>query len=647
MRTTIFSICFVLFSVLLCGAQVKNEEVLFTVGDSPVLATEFLRVYNKNLDLVKDESQKDVDEYLNLFINYKLKLAEAKALDFHKKPTYIRELDGYKKQLAKNYLTNHEVTEALVKEAYERVSYDVKAKHILIRLDAGRKDTLDVYNRLLKLRERFIKEDFDELQKELHNGNSIFVEDLGYFSGFKMVYEFENAAYNTNIGEVSMPFRTQFGYHVVKVLDKRKSRGEVTAGHIMISNKKSDSSINPEERIQEIYNLIKQGENFESLAKQFSDDKSSASKGGKLSAFKGGQLSSAKFENVAFGLNEPDEISEPFKSDYGWHIVKLYGKKPIVSFEDLKYELENNVKRDSRSKLINMSLLNKLKMQYKVTKEIPDYSYFVSILNDNFFNRSWQIPNDIVKDKPFIKIGDKQLTHDDFVQQLRNKQKTTNQKKPFGDIVDEVYEDFVNKNVLIYHEENLENENEEFAQILSEYREGLLLFDLMEAKIWNAVKKDSLGIENYYSNNMETYRWESRIDGIVATSTKEKDIKEVKRMLENGKDLETIKKTLNNDNTQKVIFTTGIMTADHQALPKDFNFEEGISKIYFHNDAYQVVKVDKVLPETQKTIEEAKGTVISDYQNEVEKNWVEELKKKYRVEVNTKVLSKIKSKIYN
>ncbi len=647
MRTNIFTTCFMLFFVLFCSAQVNEEEVLFTVGDSPVLASEFLRVYNKNLNLVKDESQKDVDEYLSLFINYKLKLIEARALDFHKKPTYIRELEGYKKQLAKNYLTNHEVTDALVKEAYERISYDVKAKHILIRLDAGQKDTLDVYNRLLKLRERFINEDFDKLQKELHNGNSIFVEDLGYFSGFKMVYEFENAAFNTNIGEVSMPFRTQFGYHVVKVFDKHKSRGEVTAGHIMISNKQTDTLINPEERLQEIYKLIKQGENFESLAKQFSDDKSSASKGGKLAPFKGGQLSSVEFENVAFDLEEPNEISEPFKTDYGWHIVKLYSKEPVAPFEDLKYELENNVKRDSRSKLINVSLLNKLKKQYNVLSVIPEQAYFVSILNDNFYRRSWQIPEDIKKDKPFIKIGDKQLTHGDFVNQLRNKQKTTTQKKPFADIVNEAYADFVNKNVLIYHEENLENENEEFAQILSEYREGLLLFDLMETKIWNAVKKDSLGIQNYYNNNMESYKWESRIDAIVATSTKEEDIKEVKKMLGNSDDLESIKKILNSDNAQKVIFTSGIMTADHQALPKDFNFEKGVSKIYYHNDAYQVIKVNKVLPEAQKTIEEARGAIISDYQNEVEKNWIGELKNKYRVDINADVLSKIKSKIYN
>jgi len=619
MRIKIVTTCFILFFILFSNAQIKNDDILFTVGDSPVLASEFLRVYNKNLDLVKDESQKNVDEYLKLFINYKLKLDEARASGFHKKPQYIRELNGYKKQLAKNYLTDHEVTYALVKEAYKRISYDIKAKHILIRLNPSQKDTLATYNRLLKLRERFLNEDFDSLKKEIHNGNTVLVEDLGYFSGFKMVYDFESAAFNTNVGEVSMPFRTQFGYHIVRVFDKRKSRGEVTVGHIMISNNQKDTSIKPEVRIQEIYKLISQGENFESLAKQFSEDKSSASKGGKLSPFNSGQLSSVVFEDVAFSLNSVGEVSKPFQSDYGWHIIKLYNKKPIAPFEDLKYELENKVRLDARSKLINTSLQNKLKKQYNIPSANPARSYFVSILNDDYYNRSWKVPSNIPKEKGLLKIGDTLLTYNDFANFLRLRQKEAKKSQSFQEIIDEKYKAFINKNVLAYHEHNLENENIEFAQILSEYREGLLLFDLMETKIWNAVKKDTIGIQNYFNANKDNYKWERRIDAIIATSAKEKDIKEVKQLFSNGTKWETIKDKLNQGDAQKVIFTFGIMTASHQALPKTFDFNVGISKIYFYNDAYHIIKVNKVLPEANKTLKETKGAVISDYQNLVEK----------------------------
>jgi peptidyl-prolyl cis-trans isomerase SurA len=647
MKIKIVTTCFILFFVLFSNAQIKSEDVLFTVGDAPVLASDFLRVYNKNLDLVKDESQKDVDEYLKLFVNYKLKLAEAKSLGFHKKPQYIRELNGYKKQLAKNYLTDYEVTDALVKEAYERISYDIKAKHILIRLNPSQKDTLVIYNRLVKLRTRFLNEDFNSLQKEIHNGNTLLVEDLGYFSGFKMVYDFESVAFNTNVGEVSMPFRTQFGYHIVKVLDKRKSRGEVTVGHIMISNNQKDVSFKPEVRIQEIYKLILQDENFESLAMQFSDDKSSAEKGGKLSPFTGGQLSSALFEDVAFSLNKVGEVSEPFQSDYGWHIIKLYNNKPIASFDEMKYGLENKVRRDARSKLINTSLQNKLKKQYHISSINSARSYFVSILNDTYYNRAWKIPSNITKKKPLLQIGDTLLTYNDFATFLYKRQKAVNKKQSFQEIVDTNYEAFINTNVLVYHEQNLENENVEFAQILSEYREGLLLFDLMETKIWNAVKKDTLGIQNYYNTNKDKYKWEQRIDAVVATSAKEKDIKVVEKMLNKGSKVEEIKTKLNQDNTQKVIFTSGIMAATHRALPKTFNFKKGISKIYFYNDAYHIIKTNKVLPQTNKSLEEVKGAVISDYQDLVEKSWLKELEGKYQIKINQEVLAKVKSQIIN
>ena len=296
------------------GQSVDND-VLFTVANEPVYASEFLRVYNKNLDLVQDESQKDVDEYLKLFTNYKLKLKEARNLELHEKPSYKRELSSYKKQLAKNYITDSKVTDELVKEAYERMSYELNANHILIKVDenANPQDTLAAYNKIIKLRERALNEGFEKVRAEVHNGQTVYGEKLGYFGGFKMVYKFETVAFNTNVGDVSKPFRTRFGYHIVNVLDKRKSRGERTVAHIMVVENKSDSlAEKPEVRIQDIYKKLNQGEAFESLAKQFSDDKNSAPKGGMLKTFSGGQIRAKEFEDVAFTLENIDDVSEPF-----------------------------------------------------------------------------------------------------------------------------------------------------------------------------------------------------------------------------------------------------------------------------------------------------------------------------------------------
>ncbi len=645
MKTNILTKCFLLFFVIFTSAQIKKGDVLFTLDNTPVLASEFLRVYNKNLDLVKDESQKNVDEYLKLFINYKLKLIEARALKFDENPQYIKELGGYKKQLVKNYLTDHKVTDELVKEAYERISYDIKASHILVKLAEHEKDTAMAYATILKLRNRLLNEGFESLQKDVHNGKTIFAEDLGYFSGFKMVYDFETVAFNTPIGEVSKPFRTSFGYHVVKIFDKRRSRGEVTVGHIMISNNQKDSLIKPEIRIQEIYKLIQQIESFESLAKQFSDDKNSAKNGGKLSPFKSGQLSSVDFEDLAFSLKEIGEISKPFKTNYGWHIAKLYNKSPIKSFEDMKFDLESRVKRDSRSKLINKSLFNTLKKKYNIENTNPELDYFKSIINQEFFKRSWTIPSNLDKDKNFLKIANKQFTYNDFANFLYNSQRKNIVKRPIVEVLKEQYNNFLNVKLLAYHEENLEFENPEFAEILEEYREGLLLFDLMEAKIWNAVKLDTVGLKNYFNKNNTKYLWQERIDAIVATSSKEKDISTVKKMLKKGNSIETIKTQLNQNDLQNVIFTSAIMNAEHQTLPKDFIFKEGISKIYHYNDAYHVIEVKRILPQTEKTFDESRGKVISDYQDEVEKQWLKKLHKTYMVSIDTDVLAKVKSLI--
>lgn len=635
-----------LFLTVFSFAQKHTDDVLFTVDGEPVKSSEFIRVYNKNLDLVKDETQKDVDAYLKLFINYQLKIKEAKRLGLDTIPKYIREFDSYKKQLSKNYLSDSKVTEALIEEAYNRSTQEVKASHILIRMDETEKDTLKVYNQLLELRERVKKEGFEKVKNEVHNGNTIFAEDLGWFSAFKMVYEFESAAYNTKVGDISMPFRTRFGYHIVKVDDKRPSRGEVTVAHIMISNKQTDSLLNPETRINEIYKKINQGENFESLAKQFSDDKSSSANGGLLSPFTGGQLSSQEFETMAFSLTEPEQISKPFKTDYGWHIIKLISKKGVQPMDEIKGELENKVKRDARSSLINTALAEKLKKKYGVVDDSKNLDYFTSILNSDFYNRAWAIPTTMQNDKELFKIGKTSVTYGDFANQLLSAQKAyVGKTTPFADIIDKEYKNFQESRVLKYHEDNLEFENEDYAQILKEYRDGLLLFDLMEKEVWNAAVQDTTGLQKYYDAHKSDYVWKDRVDVVMATAAKKDDIEKVKDLLNKGVSDEDISKELNSEAEQKVIFTKGLMETDHQGLPKDLELKSGVSKVYQYNDAYHVLLIQEVLPSSNKSFEEAKGKVISDYQNNIEENWLNSLNNRYKVDINAKSLKSVKNQI--
>jgi len=643
---TLFLTCY----MLNVKGQSVNRDVLFTVDNEPVYASEFLRVYNKNLDLVQDESQKDVDEYLKLFTNYKLKLKEARSLELHEKSSYKRELSSYKKQLAKNYITDSKVTDELVKEAYERMSYELNANHILIKVDenASPQDSLAAYSKITKLRDRALKEGFEKVRAEVHNGQTVYGEKLGYFAGFKMVYKFESVAYNTNVGDVSKPFRTRFGYHIVNVLDKRESRGERTVAHIMVVENKSDSlAEKPEVRIQDIYKKLSQGEAFESLAKQFSDDKNSAPKGGMLKAFSGGQIRAKEFEDIAFALENVDDVSEPFKTDFGWHIVKLHNKKSVPNFEAMKPELVEKVKRDSRSKLIDEALTNKLKTKYNISAKHPNLDYFVSILNDDYFKRTWKLPEDFKGNQPLVKIGDKQFTHNDFGVFLTNSQRNETKKELIESLVSKKYESFLNDSLVKYQEDNLEFENEDYAHIVAEYRDGLLLFDLMETTIWNTAKTDSTAIEQFYESNKANYVKPKRVDAVVASSAKQKILKKVSKLLGKNMELDQIRSLVNSNDKVDVIFTSDIMDAEHQVLPKGFDFKKGISEIYNHNDAFVVVNVKDVLPQEQKTLEEAKGAVISDYQNYKEKNWLKDLREKYDIEVNQDILERVKFQLKN
>ncbi|WP_179018949.1 peptidylprolyl isomerase [Winogradskyella forsetii] len=643
-----FQCLFLVFFALNISFSQDKDRVLLKVDGEPIMASEFLRVYNKNLDLVKDESQKDIDGYLKLFTEYQLKLKEAKRLKLDEDENYKREFSRYQKQLIGNYISENKVTDALVKEAYERSNIDVNAAHMLVRLDATANDTLAAYNEVLALRERALKEGFDKVKAEMHNGQTIFIEDLGYFSAFKMVYDFESAAYHTPVGEISMPFRTQFGYHVVKVNDKRKSRGTITAAHIMVNLAHKDSLRDPEQRINEIYKKLNQGESFESLAKQFSEDKSSAKNGGKLTPFKSGQLSSTEFEDEAFGLKKDGDISKPFKTAYGWHIVKRIELKPNASFEDVKSDFETKVKRDSRSKLINEAMVTKLKKKYKISFNNDAKPYFASILNNDFYNRTWILPDNFKKDEIIFTINKTPFTYEAFGNHLVMAQRIyTGKNTPFTNIIDKEFESFFEKSIFQYREDNLEAENEDYANILKEYRDGLLLFDLMEKEVWNKASKDTVGLETYYNKNKSKYQWSDRVDVVMATSAEKSNMKKILKLMKKGKSEEDIKEALNTSDEQNVIFTKGIYKVDNPILPSNFEAKKGISDIYEHHEAFHVIDVKAVLPAGQKSLEEAKGSVINDYQTEIEANWINELYDRFEIEVNQDVLEAVKAEIGN
>ena len=639
---TFFAIFWLSLSFL--NAQISESDVLLTISEEPILASEFIRVYNKNLNLVQDDSQKEVESYLKLFINYKLKLAEATLLGYDKDPEYVKELRSYKNQLTQNYLTDKNVTDELVLEAYDRTLNEVKAQHVLVRIEEFETDTLQAYSAIQAFQERLKNDDFESLKKEIHDGKSIFVEDLGFFTAFKMAYKFESVAFNTKVGEVSKPFRTKFGFHVVKVLEKRKSKGQVIVSHIMIANTQKDTTLVAKDRIQELHRLLLQGEDFGNIAKQFSDDKSSSMRSGELKPFKSGQINSTLFENTAFSLKEKEDISEPIQTQFGWHILKLIDKQAVKEFNSLKPDLESRVRKDSRSQLVKTKMLAKLLSQYQLTGLNPNLALLKSNIVYDKSNKTWKLSDQIKDSKSFLVIRKTSYSFGDFINFLNKNNKLINPNWATEFAVNKQYKSFLEQSVFRYKKDNLENENQDFANILNEYREGLLLFELMQDKIWEGAKKDTIGLNAFYNENKDNYLWPERVIGSVARSSNAKNIKKVRKLWASGKSNQSIDELLNKIQ-QNVIFSTGEFELGLSPLPESFTprVKSQLSKIIKENNSFYIVNVKEFMPQSQKSLEDSRGQLISDYQTKLETQWILELKSKFNVKVNEDVFQKVKS----
>lgn len=630
----------------------QKKEVLFTVDTTPYYTDEFVRVYNKNLDLVKDESQKDIDNYLDLYLAYKLKVNKAYKLGLDKEPKYINELKSYRGQLSKNYLTDSKVTDELIREAYDRSLKEVKASHILVLVDENAKpqDTLKAYQKIQSIRERILKgEDFGKLAQELSEDPSAKENkgDLGYFSVFRMVYPFENGAFLTKKGEVSKPVKTRFGYHLIKVNDIRDNRGEITVAHIMI-NKPQDASKTNEafDKIKNIYQKLQQGEKFEDLANQFSDDKTSAQKEGALGRIASGNLNSVAFEDASFSIKNVGDYTAPVETEFGWHIIKLLEKHPVKPFDEVKTDFENRIKRDERSKRIEESMNSKLEKKYKPVVDYKLLNKATELISEEFYQDKFEIPNNIdAFNKTAITIQKKHISGIEFLNYIQAHQNAMQRVKPIEKLKETLVKDFVSSNLNSYYDDNLENEFSEFRYVMDEYKEGLLLFDLMEKEIWQKAQTDTLGLEAFYQKNKDRYKWNERIDAVVASSVKRDFVEQTKKYFEEGKSVDFIKKELNKDAVVNIMIDEGYYEEGNNGIPKEYKLEKGVSKIYKQGDYYYVILGKEIVSSSQKTLEEARGRIVSDYQQYLEENWLDSLKKEFTYKVNEKTFKKVKKQL--
>ena len=647
MKKILFFILAVLIafpSIRLNAQATAVDPVLMTIAGTPITKSEFEKVYRKNNNKEGATDMQDLREYLDLYINYKLKVREAEEEKMDTSAAFVNELKGYRKQLAQPYLTDKEVTDALIKEAYDRMQKDVRASHILINVtpDALPKDTLIAYHRINKIREMIIKgADFGKVARDSSQDPSAKENngDLGYFTGMQMVYPFETAAYNTPPGQISQAVRTKFGYHIIKVIDVRPAQGEIKVAHIMVksaTNAPDSVSKQAKAKIDEIYAKLKAGEKFEDLALKFSDDKGSAKNGGALPPFGTGRMV-PEFEKAAFELKNDGDYSAPVKTSYGWHIIKRLEKKPVPSFEQKKNDLKAQVGRDSRADISKNSMISRIKKEYGY-KEVPkNKDLFINSLDSTVVKGEWTTEKAKGFDKPLFTLGTKTYTQADFAEYVSNHQtKRANiTPKQAGNTL---YTQFVEESCLAYEESQLERKYPEFKALIQEYRDGILLFDLTDKKVWSKAVKDTTGLRRYYEANKNNYMWDTRCDAAIYTCANASIASKARKMMKKGTAVSEIQTTLNKESQLNFSVKEGKFLKGENGIVDSVQWVKGISPDMTMNNSVVFVDVRNVIQPTPKTIEEAKGVITADYQNYLEKEWIAQLRSKYPVQVNEDVV---------
>lgn len=681
-----------------------NDPVLMTIGDTKVRLSEFMYVYKKNN---KDQANdpKALDNYLDLFVTFKMKVKEAQEMMLDTSTAFKSELAGYRRQVAQPYLTDKKVNDSLLLEAYARMQEDVRASHILVRMDenalpqdtmiafmratilqnlvAGKPvtkmindyetrlkekykltkaamatakdskafpaaDTMKVFNLVSPLRQLDRKykgkpAPFDEVafvasQDETARQNR---GDLGYFTAFSMVYPFETVAYKTPVGKVGGPVKTRFGYHLIMVTDRRPAQGEILVAHIMIKaadNMPAADSIAAKAKADEIYAKIMAGEDFATLARQFSDDKPSAANGGQLPWF-GLYKMPQVFEKTAFSLQNNNDVAAPVKTAWGWHIIKRLDKRGVAPFDQVKNDIKTKVNRDQRASQGRSSLIARVKKEYGFVEDQKAKADFYKVVDSTYTLGRWTLDKAKGLNKTMFTIGTTKYTQQDFAVWLESHQVRRGAKADLKAVVDDAYKQFVDEACVNYEDSMLELKYPDFRNLMQEYRDGILLFDLMDKKVWSKAVKDTAGLRSYYEANKTKYMWPERADATVYSCKDAETAKKVRKMLKKGKDEKAILAELNKDSQLNV-------QADHKTWNKgenalvDANWQAGTSADQVKDGRVLFVVTHKIIAPTPKSLQEARGLITSDYQSQLEREWVEALRKKYPVTIHRELLPK-------
>ena len=630
-----------------------EDPVLFTVDGVPVQVSEFNYIYNKTNGEKADFSRRSVEEYLDLYIKFKLKVQRAKEMKLDTIPTLQNELEGYRQQLANSYLIDKEVTDKLVVEAYERMKRDVNVKHILFAVapDATPADTLAAFQRANEALQRLKNgASFENLASEISDDKNSSQNEgsIGYVtamlpSGF---YELESIIYSLPEGEFGGPVRTKLGYHLVKVIDIRAARGELEASHILIRKKEDRPDEESKALADSIYQVLKKGGVFESLASSLSEDAASARKGGYIGTF-GINRFEKSFEDAAFSLEKDADYTTPIETSIGWHIIRRVSKRDLQPLDKERRRLQALIQRDSRQKIAEAAMVSRIKRENNFEQNEKTIQSFMDSLDKQFLSYKWEVPSS-AGDQVLFTLGEKDYDLGSFAQfckrstRVRLRSSTANPQVVAGMLLDE----YTAEKCLDFEEDMLEEKHPEFKALLREYEEGILLFEATRLLVWDKASKDTTGLKEFFPMVANKYQWKERADVLefsLAYSNKD-EVNKIRKALAK-KTLDKVLAKFNKNETE-------VLTVSEDRFERGKNERLDALNSWSIGDMTETwidktdgnvhfFRIKEVIPPTGKTLSEAKGYVIADYQDYLEKEWVKELRQDYEVDINKKVLDSI------
>lgn len=626
---------FTLFSVSQIFAFQKSEAVA-TINDRPVSKGELLYAYKKNRPKNEKIQVDSLEKYLEQYINFKLKVQQAEKLGIDTTKAFKEEFEGYISQVQKPYLQNPISELDLVQEAYDRMKYEINASHILIRIDNANSpaDTLLAYQKIDSVRNLALNGDpFEELAKKYSSdGSSRNGGNLGWFSSMAMVYPFESGAYNTPKGGISNIVRSQFGYHIIKVNDKRESRGKVKTSHIFLS-KNGKSLESGRQLIKTIYDSIQNGGDWRQLCIKYSEDTQTKLNSGALPFAGTGELPD-EFLNGAYSIAQPGIIREPLETSYGWHIIRLDAKQELPSFASLKDEISEKIRRSGRNQLDSEALVKKLKAENGFEQDLKLLETTIeSASNVGLAN----IDLSKIGSQTIFKIGNRTITYEAYFASLGN----ANQLNSTA--LWSRYKTFEREEIMAYEDSQLTTKYPEFGYLLNEYKEGLMLFEIMEKEIWNKASQDSIGLAQFFAANIKNFPAPERGDFLVIESSNPALYHKILDSLQVNWDAD-VENQLKSKLDAKALSALKIAkrTFERHELP---NFDQNWKEKEVQGDPsnLKIYSLQQIIEAGYYRLEEVKGLVISNYQDHLEQEWVKRLRAQNRVKIDHKILKQLAS----